>query len=277
MPSQSMPLFVSPQDVILRMQLDGTMAGVQSLIASGIIGSQLHVEKVLDSKFQRQSVDAMYFLDKEAFSGIQPNGIYRIEIPSGFLRQDTPVVVTQSSMINRVNWDVMQDDSYDTSDGPFGDFTTSDPTLYKVDYQRGYVLCSAQRFHNRYVRIQCDTGFEDGNTPVPVDGIPDYTPGVYHLGDLRVYNGAVWTPKIDAPLGAPPDLTSWVLAYVPMEQIPQDVYEAVVAMVPVIYDQGQTTNRSQEAEPQYKKALDHAASLLKDYTRTRGFSFRKMF
>ena len=92
-----MPLFVDPQDVILRMQLSPDLTGIEDVVTSGIIAAQLHVERVIDGKLARQSQNCGFFIDAEAFSGIAPGGLYRLEVPSGLVRQDVPQVVTSSN------------------------------------------------------------------------------------------------------------------------------------------------------------------------------------
>lgn len=212
-----MPLFVSPEDVILRMQLGAELTGVEDVVSSGIIGAQLHVQRVIDGKLARQSQDCQFFLDSQSFSGIQPDGLYRLEIPSGFIRRDTTVTVTYA-------------------EGPFDTFEAIDSLLMKVDYDRGYVLLD-KTYGDYYVRVQCDTGFEDGT-------------------------------RYDTQ--SPPQL-------IPMEAIPMDVYEAILSLVPITFNATQTTTQSAEAKQQYQTLTDRAAMLLQPYIRTRGFSFRPIW
>lgn len=267
MPSLSMPLFVNPDDVILRMQLSAELTGINEVVSSGIIGAQLHVQRVLDGKFSRQSQNCMFHLLNDSFSGIQPGGVFRLEIPSGFIRRDTAVVV-----------------SYSTNDTPFGDFEVISTSEYKVDYDRGYILLSAE-YGNSYVSVQCATGFEDGTTPWPIVDVGAYDSAVEYAVDQKVvYNGAVWeciaTKYVESPIAdafPPSDLLHWSLSYVPMEAIPVELYEAILSMVPVIFDAAQTTNRNAEAESQYKKAADHAGLLMQPFMRTMGFSFRPVW
>lgn len=279
MPSLSMPLFVSPEDVILRMQLGSELTGVNEVISSGIIGAQLHVQRIIDGKLSRQSQDCMFHVMSDAFSGIQSGGAFRLEVPSGFIRRDTPVVLT-----------------YSTEGTPFGTFEEIDSDYVKVDYDRGYILLSKDYMLSyldtetdapveSYVRVQCDTGFENGLTPWPITGLEQYDYlESYTVGDLVKYNDRAWRCIVTKSVASPPelaypptDLMHWAIAYVPMEQIPVELYEAVMAMVPVIFDISQTTNRNSEAKNQYERAADHAALLLQPYVRTMGFSFRPMW
>ena len=65
MARMSMPLFVDPQDVILRMQLSPDLTGIEDVVSSGIIAAQLHVERVIDGKLARQSQNCGFFIDAE--------------------------------------------------------------------------------------------------------------------------------------------------------------------------------------------------------------------
>lgn len=266
MPSLSMPLFVRPADVILRMQLGSELSGLTEVLESGIIGAQLHLQRITGSKLQRRSHDCYYFLDKDAFSGIQPGGLFRLELPSGCVRLDTPVVLTASSVQT-------------SQTGPFLTYTAMDPTLVRVDYDRGYVLVDAPTYANCYVRVQCDTGFEDGTRPWPVEGVSAYDPETpYTVGMKVVANESVWRCiAVYSPPVAPPDLTGWEPLYVEMEQIPIEFYEAIMGLVPMVFNASQVTNRNEEAEKQYTTNADHAALLLQPYVRTKGFSFRPLW
>jgi hypothetical protein len=259
-----MPLFVSPADVILRMQLSAELTGLEEVVASGIIGAQLHVERLLGCKLQRQSQDCQYYIDGDAFSGITPGGVFRLELPSGFMRRDTNVVVTatESDQLNTI--------------GPFDAFAAVDTDYLRIDHDRGYILMDAASFANSYVRVRCDTGFEDGTTPYPLTGIDAYDDeATYAVGDRVVYAGVVYTCLVATEPGdSPTDLLFWARTFVPMDQIPMALYEAIMALVPLAFNSSQTTTRSNEAQQQYKVATDHASMLLQSYIRTRGFSFR---
>jgi len=267
MPTLAMPLFVTPLDVILRMQLDKELSGIEDTVASGIVGAQLHVQRMIDSKLVRQSQDCMYQLFSDAFSGIQPGGAFRLEVPSGFIRRDTPVLITAS------------DDISMTGATPFGTFDAVDMTAVKIEYDRGYILIGSGDNTNCFVRVRCDTGFEDGTSPYPTTGISAYDPDVeFAVGDQVVFGGVVYTCKVAAGVGVDPtNISRWVKTYVPIEQLPEDLYEAIMAMVPVIFDSSQTTNRAKEALEQYKKANDHSNLLLSNYIRTKGFTFRPIW
>jgi len=255
-----MPLFVDPSEVITRMQLDVNLSGTLELVTSGIIGAQLHVERIVGGRLVRTVQDDIFFLDSQSFSGMSPGGVYRVELRSGFIREDEPLVVGFST-------------------GRFGDYTDIDASLQTVIHPRGYILLDAGMYADAYIRVQAVTGFEDGSRPWPVDGIPDYDPAtIYAVGDKVVYSAAVYemiaqeTPPVAGKL--PTDTAYWKKSYVPMEPLPDAVYEAILAMVPIVLSASQTSNRSKEAEQQYKMLTDHANLLLQPFIRTKGFSFR---
>lgn len=255
----TMPLFVTPEDVILRMQLDKDLTGITDVITSGIIAAQLHVERIIDGKLQRMSQDARYFVDAESFSGIAPNGAYRLEVPSGFIREDTTIVVGASNPLA----------------GPFDDIYTVDDTLMRIDYTRGYVHLDPV-YGNCHVRIMCDTGFEPGTNPLPVTDLSTYSAGTaYAVGDQVAYNGGAYECITATTAGiAPTNAAYWSPAYIPQESLPMPIYEAIMSLVPMVFNSNQTTNRSDEAQKQYRTATDHAEMLLQPYVRTKGFTFR---
>lgn len=256
----AMPLFVDPQDVILRMQLSPDLTGVEDVVSSGIMSAQLHVERVIDGKLSRQKQDCRFFIDSQAFSGIAPGGLYRLEVPSGLIRQD-----------------VVQTVSFSNEGGPFTAHAAIDSGLMKFDYNRGYLYVDAATYGDSYIRIQCDTGFEDGTRPVPVDGLPLYTPGTNYVpGDVVAYNGKAFECIAAVTGTAPPDAAYWKVAYVPQEPVPPAIYEAIMSLVPMVFNAQQTTNRSDEAKNQYVTLTDHANLLLQPYVRTQGFTFRSI-
>jgi hypothetical protein len=256
-----MPLFVDPSEVITRMQLDPNLSGTLELVTSGIIGAQLHVERIVGGRLVRTTQDDIYFLDSQSFSGMTPGGVYRVELRSGFIREDEPLIVGFST-------------------GRFGDYADIDASLQTVIYPRGYVLLDAGMYADSYVRVQATTGFEDGSRPWPVtEDIPVYSNDLtYAVGDKVVFESVVYEmiAQDQPPVGMKPptDTAYWKKLYVPMEHLPDAVYEAILAMVPIVLSASQTTNRSPEAEAQYKMLTDHANLLLQPFIRTKGFSFR---
>lgn len=267
MVSLTMPLFVSVSDVITRMQLSEDLQGISDVIESGIIGAQLHVQRVVDGELIRRARTAYFYLDSESFSGIQPGGAYRVEVPSGFIREDEDLTVSVTAA-NTLTNEVSQ----------FGAYEAIDDTLMRVDYKRGYLHIDANTYSDTYVKVECVTGFEGGETPYPTTGVSDWSAGTaYAVGDLAVVGGVVYECIASTTPGQPvTDATKWAAKYSAIEQLPNDVYEAVMSMVPVIFDNSQATNRSEEAQKQYRRAADHALYLLGPYVRTRGFSFRQL-
>ena len=258
-----MPLFVSPEDVILRMQLDNSLTGITDVVKSGIEGAQLHVERAIDGKLARQHQKALYYVDAESFSGIVPNGMYRLEIPSGLVRQDAPRVVTSTLNV---------------SGGPFATYTAVDPELMLFDYDRGYLFLD-KTYANTHVRVECDTGYEPGTNPLSTEDLAEYDNGTqYSTGDIVAYGSpelVAYVATSNPPIGTvPTNPTYWTLAYIEQEPIPDAIYEAIMSLVPMVFNAQQTTNRSDEAQKQYKTLTDHANLLLAPYARTKGLTFR---
>ena len=262
-PTLSMPLFVNPQDVILRMQLSTDLTGIDDVISSGIIAAQLHVERAIDGYLQRRSQNCLFYTDAQSFSGITPGGLHRLEVPSGLVREDEPQTVSSSTS---------------NMSGPFTSYESINPELMRFDYKKGYLYVDAMNYGDSYIRVQCTTGFEDGTRPLPIDGLPPWSDTVtFAVGDQVAYNGAAYTNIAVTPMGTPPtNATYWSPAFVPMEQIPAAIYEAIMSLVPMVFNAQQTTNRSEDAKSQYQTLTDHANLLLQPYMRTSGFTFRAL-
>jgi hypothetical protein len=261
---RQMPLFVDPQDVILRMQLDKTLTGIEDVVASGIAAAQLHVERIIDGHLARRAQNCGYFIDAEAFSGISPGGLYRLEVPSGLVRQDVPQVITASD---------------GAIYGPFtGSYAAVDQSLMKMDHNRGYLYVDAQTYGNHHVKLQCVTGFEDGTRPLSIEGLDVWSDTVqYEPGQQVQYNDVAYTCTAIPPVAASPlQATYWTPAMVPQEPLPDALYEAIMSLVPMVFNAQQTTNRSDEAKNQYVTLTDHANLLLQPYVRTQGFTFRSI-
>jgi len=154
-------LYLDIDAVLLRMQINGDLDGVRDAIASAITGAQLHVESILDSGLSVRSWDCVFHLDGEAYSGIQVGGVFKLVLPSGFVRTAPVPVVTVD----------------DTSWGMGGE-ATADAQYYRWDRVRGFLYVDAAQFKGKYVRIRCDTGFEAGDLlsdpVVPADVLPEW-------------------------------------------------------------------------------------------------------
>jgi hypothetical protein len=256
----TVPLLIDPNDVILRMQVNASLDGVFEAISSAVAGAQLAVQALLDGKLTLEPRTNLFFLDSDAFSGIQPGGMFRLEMPSGFIRTDTPPIIIFSDA-----WNLPEPEA-------------ADPTLYKIDNQRGYIMMDACTYADQYVQVQCVTGF-NASVPIPAftGVIAAYDPTVTYAPGTAVTAAGMTYLCIAATIGnTPPNVLFWTPVQYGPEVIPSPVYEAIMSYVPVIFDASQTTNRNQEALPQYKKAADHAAMMLKPYMRLRGFSFRPL-
>jgi hypothetical protein len=184
--------------------------------------------------------------------------VFRVELPNGFIRQDTALTVMANEL------------------GPFGTYEAINTSLLNVDYVRGYLLLDATEYANKYLRVICDTGFEGGLRPYPTDGIDVYSAlTTYSADDFVVFNGIVYQATMTTIGQDPTNEGRWQPKKIDQEQLPIEVFDAIMSMVPVVMDAGQTTNRNAEAERAYIKACDHAVLLLQPMMRTKGFSFRQ--
>ena len=281
MPQLSVPLFVTESDVAERLQLQDQLTGAVGVIESAIMGSQLAVERLLGGTLCIKQRTCNFFLDADAFSGMQPGGFFRLEIPSGFVRNDYSV-----SVVSADNWQMNNSQTL-----------TADQ--YQVDYDRGYILVDAGTLHgnwdlrfysyapysqgqyrNKFVQVTCTTGFKP-SVPTPSftgtasawDAGTAYTPG--QAVTIAVSGGtATYLCVADCTGVQPPNTQYWTPVSYGPEQIPQAVYEAVMTYVPLLLNSDQSTNRNPQAKPQYQTLTDHCMMLLRDYIRMKGFSFR---
>ena len=80
----------------------------------------------------------------------------------------------------------------------------------KIDFNKGYVLVSACDYRDRFLRVQCDTGFEPGTNPVNPNVVNLYDPTVaYVVGSQVILGGIVYactTPIQGIP---PPNILFW--------------------------------------------------------------------
>ena len=315
MPMLTVPLFVTPEDVIERMQLNPDLDGMRDIVLSALVGAQIKIESLLGYTLEIKAQDCIFQLDSESFSSMQPGGVYRLELPGGFIRNDIPFAMTVGD-----DWKLTNLETADVGD-------------FKTDSTRGYVLVDAtgegdESYHDSYVRIQCTTGFYPcvPNSPATVwayngsyvegdwvgDGInptlykciqdnvgallsdatcwsiPTASPWddtvTYVIGDFVSDLGVLYLCLVSNLDSKPPSPISggnfpspnWATMAFGAEEIPSPIYEAIMSYVGSVLDIGQTTNRSDQAEKQYKKATDHANLILRQYLRLKGFSFRPL-
>lgn len=158
--SASPSLFVNPQKVVDRMQINSELAGVIDSVGSALYGAQIHVEAVMECELQARTWDVRYWLDSQAFSSIHPNGCYQLELPSAFILSTPAPQVFSGALWNGT----------DEVQVPAGD--------YRIDYQRGLMTIDAQNYGDKYIHVLCSSGFTPGQplaTPVvPYPTIPDW-------------------------------------------------------------------------------------------------------
>jgi len=242
------------------MQLDPNLAGTLDVVKRAISSAQLQVESLLHSKLGLVQQDSQFFLDSQAFSGIQPGGYFRLELPSGFVDPTTLVVTYGNSWLSNT-------------------YVSADNTIYQLDAAKGYLLMDAPTYRDAYVRVQCTTGFAP-NVPTPAfAGLPSpYDSTVqYVTGAVVTFQGTVFV-AVQSSLGASlTDQTNWTpVTYAPAA-LPQDLYEAVVALVPSVVISSQI-NSTDGASALGNANIDVARAhrLLEPYIRLKGFSFRPL-
>jgi hypothetical protein len=132
-------LFVTPQKVYERMQISDDLEGVETAVKSALQGAQEHVQAVMPADLQIRTWDLYFFLDLDAYSGIQPGNRFILELPSFFIRQDMALVVEVSD-----TW---------------GGTVTAIPVGQRfVNFEKGQLLID-NSYGDKYVHVTCTTGF----------------------------------------------------------------------------------------------------------------------
>lgn len=215
MPQLSMPLYVSSDDVIERMQLQGQLAGVVALVQSAIIGAQLHVQSCIGSELVEVERNDLFFCDDDAFSGIKPGGMFRLELASGFVRSDEDFTVNFGR-----DWQLS-----DSQTAPLGTFT--------VDYERGYLYMDACQYKNKYVQVLYTSGFSAsvGTPALPTVPSPNYSTTPAPYSDQKLYEpGDV--AQVQTPVSQAIEL--WLcIVETQGNQPPNSLYWQQIVQVPV--------------------------------------------
>lgn len=240
--SQSMSIFVDPQRVLTRLQVQPAMLGVQDVIVSALVGAQKHIESILDTQLGNTPWDITYWLDRDAHSGIHPGGQYRMYLPSGFVRSDTPI---------QLWWD---------SDWRMTNMQLINPVNYRIDYLRGMIYLDEYYYANDPVYLNSSTRYQ--------------TPNTHNSYYVRVTCSTGFNQGVLAGLPSDPS-QPWPDAYLP-EAIPDWLEESIISYVGIVLDVSQTTNNAPQAKDQYKRAGDHAVAILSPYIRKRGMTYLPM-
>lgn len=70
---------------------------------------------------------------------------------------------------------------------------------------------------------------------------------------------------------------SYSAGYGAQDTLPEWLVEAISSYIPLVWNLGQPTNRSAEAEAQARLSAEHAEAILSRYHRNIGFTFRPVF
>ncbi len=230
-------LLVEVADVVTRMQIDQSLVGLAEVVQSAILAAQLQVATVLDTILSKQQVTATFYVDRDAFSGVHPGGMYRLELPTGLVRTDVPLVLTVGELFN------LSDQA-----------PPADTTTYRVDLVRGIVYLQAA------ARLNPFTVGAGNIASAQLDYYGDQlVQVVYQSGFKGIVQDETQSPPVEIT---------------PAETIPDWLYEAILCFVPIIFDSSQVTNRNAEAATQAKRAADLGLAKLALYVRNKGMAFR---
>ena len=139
---------ITQQDVEERMGL-GWVPQAKAVIDSAILAAHLRVQAELDTRFDKQSNEDLFYTDWTKLRVI-PDGFFRLRLKQGFVRTTPTPVVTY---------------------GATPDTATTGVTGFQVHMARGFIFVP-EAYKDCYVKVVYDSGFivdNDGviTTPVP--------------------------------------------------------------------------------------------------------------
>lgn len=163
MPTQ----FITKDQIKSRMSIPPELEGVDEALESAIIASQLRIESYLDSRIERADYVTKFFLDKDAYSGNQPEGLYRCYLKTGGVSEDSPTVVMVGGAWNQIS-------------------TVLDPSEYYLNAEKG-ILYVSNAYHDMYLSVSYTAGYTDASE-IPDwlgEGILAYAPVVLNFSQVN--------------------------------------------------------------------------------------------
>lgn len=167
-----MKLLVTLEDLKERMTIDPDLVGVDDALASAITASQLRIASMLDSQLETASYTNIFFLDSEAYSSLQPGGLFRLYLKSGLLSATPTPVVSVCSTWN-------------------GTYTTVPTTDYNIDMVRGICYIGTEdadgsAYSEQYIKVAFTAGY-DKAAQIPdwlKEAIMGYAPVVLNFSQV---------------------------------------------------------------------------------------------
>jgi hypothetical protein len=162
-------LLVEVQELKDRMAINPDLVGVDPPIESAIRAAQLRVEAFFDSPLSLATTVDTFFLDSEAFSGVQPGGLFRLFLNRAFLSA-APTLTFGGG------WN-----------STYGEVP---PLDYTCDLTRGIVYVDAMSYRDVYVTVSYSSGYSDiGQIPPYIkEAILAYSPIIFNIGQVTNRN-----------------------------------------------------------------------------------------
>jgi hypothetical protein len=163
-----MALLVDTLDVMNRLGMDESLVDdATPAIETAIRSATIRLESEMDTKLDKASSNELFYTDSSSFSGIQPNGAFRLLLAQGFVRSSPAVVVQVTDKWNSV-------------------IETIDSTYFTLDYKKGLVLLD-DKYADFYIRVTYDHGFISAkelneNEPWIKEALLCYAPLVLNAG-----------------------------------------------------------------------------------------------
>lgn len=133
-------LFVSLEDLKNRMAIPADL-DISDNLESALIAAQLRIEEFLDSQLDKKVHSTIFQLDSDSYSGIQPGGLFRLYLRTGFVRDTPALTVSVSGAWN-------------------GAYNPIAPTDYYIDKIRGILYVDAGKYKNQFIKADYTGGFE---------------------------------------------------------------------------------------------------------------------
>lgn len=158
-------LLITVAESKARMAISALLTEVDPGVESAIRASQIRIASEYGSELhKRTDNNDVFFLDFDSFSGIQPGGVFKLQLSNAFV-EEASLVLTYGDAWNRTS-------------------TPLPEGSYEVDLVRGIVIVAAEVAKDMYVQAKYTSGFE---TP---DQLPEwlkeallaYVPVVFNFG-----------------------------------------------------------------------------------------------
>lgn len=158
-------LLITVAESKARMAIAANLTEIDPGVESAIRASQIRIASEYGSELhKRTDNDDVFFLDVDSFSGMQPGGVFKLQLSNAF--------------VDKTSLQLTYGGSWDNCSNPMPD------GAFQIDEVRGIVLVDAGSMKDLYVQVKYTSGFD------APDQLPDwlkeallaYVPVVFNFG-----------------------------------------------------------------------------------------------